>query len=117
MFESPHDREVFSPGESYVKEWRFANSGSCTWTGDYRLVLTDGTNMGDVSIYNLIDVSDITDVGVPNGNRLIIRLSLTAPDSPGHYFGYYMLADPSGTLFGLGSLGNERFWVEIIVRD
>lgn len=117
MFESPIDGWVLSPGESFVKEWRFANSGSCTWTGEYRLVLTDGTNFGDTTIYNLADVSDITDDGVPNGNRLIIRMSFQAPDAPGHYTGYYMLAEPDGSLFGVGSLGNERFWVDIIVRD
>jgi hypothetical protein len=117
MFESPIDGWVLNPGESFVKEWRFANSGSCTWTGEFRLVLTDGTNFGDATIYNLVDVSDITDVGVPNGNRLIIRMSYQAPDSPGHYTGYYMLAEPDGTLFGVGSLGNERFWVDIIVRN
>lgn len=117
MFESPNDGTVFKPGQSFTKEWRFANSGDCTWTGEFRLVLTDGTNFGDVTIYNLIDVSDITDTGVPNGNRLIIRMSYEAPSSPGHYTGYYMLAEPDGTLFGVGALGNERFWVDIIVRD
>lgn len=117
MFESPIDGWVLAPNESFVKEWRFANSGSCTWTGDYRLVLTDGTNFSDTTIFNLIDVSDITEDGVPNGNRLIIRVSFQAPATPGHYVGYYMLAEPNGSLFGVGSLGNERFWVDIVVRE
>lgn len=117
LWESPQDGKVLSPGQSFLKEWRFANSGDCTWTGDFRLVLTDGTNFGDVTLYNLVDVSDIGDAGVPNGNRLIITMSFQAPDSPGHYVGYYMLAEPNGNLFGVGPLGNERFWVDIIVRD
>jgi hypothetical protein len=118
MFESPIDGWVLRPNESFTKEWRFANSGDCTWTGEFRLVLTDGTNFGDATMYNLIDISDISaDTGVPNGNRLIIRMSFQAPESPGHYTGYYMLAEPDGTLFGVGALGNERFWVDIIVRN
>ena len=117
MFESPNDGWVLKPNESFVKEWRFANSGDCTWTDSYRLVLTDGTNMADLGIYNLIDVSDMGEFGVLNGTRLIIRMSFQAPDTEGHYVGYYMLAEPDGTLFGVGSLGNERFWVDIVVRD
>ena len=61
MFESPNDGWVLKPNESFVKEWRFANSGDCTWTDSYRLVLTDGTNLADMGIYNLIDVSDMGD--------------------------------------------------------
>jgi hypothetical protein len=117
LFESPKDGWVLEPGQSFTKEWRFGNSGSCTWFGDFRLVLTDGTNFGDATIYNFIDISDITDIGVPNSNRLIIRMSFQAPDVPGHYTGYYMLADPTGKLFGIGDLGAERFWVDIIVRQ
>jgi hypothetical protein len=117
MFESPKDGWVLAPNESFVKEWRFANSGDCTWTENYRIVLTDGTNFANLGIYNLIDVSDMGTIGVPNGTRLIIQMSFKAPDTPGHYVGYYMLAEPDGTLFGVGPLGNERFWVDIIVRN
>jgi len=117
MFESPNDGWVLAPKESFVKEWRFANSGDCTWTDSYRIVLTDGTNFGNLGIYNLRDVSDMGADGTPNGTRLIIRMSFQAPDTPGHYVGYYMLAEPDGTLFGVGDLGNERFWVDILVRN
>ncbi|MBN2044676.1 MAG: hypothetical protein JW757_06635 [Anaerolineales bacterium] len=117
LFESPPDGVVLKPGQSFVKQWNFANSGECTWTSNFGLVHVGELNFSDNGSYNLLDVSNMTEEGIPNGGKLIIQLSMQAPSTPGHYRSIWMLRDDNGQLFGLGSLGDEIFWVDIVVRD
>ncbi len=100
-----------------MKEWRFANSGDCAWNENFGLIHVGEMNFSDLGSYNLLDVSNMTEDGIPNGGKLIIKLSMQAPATPGHYRSIWMLRDDNGQSFGIGDLGNEIFWVEIIVRE
>jgi hypothetical protein len=117
LFESPKDDVKKSPGESFVKYWNFANSGSCDWNANFNLILVGGTNMADVLSFNLVDISNMTEDGIPRGGKLEIALSMQAPDLNGTYRGTYMLSSDTNEWFGIGDLGDEVFWVQIKVRD
>ncbi len=117
LFESPKDGVVYQPGDSFVKIWNFANSGDCTWTQNFHLVHVGGPNFTDSGVLALVDVSNMTEDGIPNGGKLEISVSMEAPDSVGRQRSIWMLRDDNGQLFGVGALGDEIFWVEIIVRE
>ena len=40
---------------------------------------------------------------------------MVAPSAPGDYRGYWILANASGTMFGIGTDASKPFWVEINV--
>ena len=50
------------------------------------------------------------------GQSADISVSLTAPSTPGHYTGYWMLRNPAGALFGSGDGANEPFYVDIYTQ-
>jgi len=60
MFESFPDGSKLSPGQSFVKEWRFANAGDCTWNENFGLIHVGELNLSDLGSYNLLDVSNMT---------------------------------------------------------
>ena len=76
-----------------------------------------GPNFTDSGVLALVDVSNMTEDGIPNGGKLEISVSMEAPDSVGRQRSIWMLRDDNGQLFGVGALGDEIFWVEIIVRE
>jgi hypothetical protein len=117
LFESVVDGTVMAPGQSFVKQWNFSNSGDCTWTSNFGLVHMGEYNFSDLGSYNLIDVSNMDENGIANGGKLVIKLSMQAPSTPGRYRSIWMLRDDSGNVFGMGNLGDEIFWVDIIVRE
>jgi len=117
-FESPSDGVGMAPGQSFVKQWNLSNSGSCEWTDSFKLIHIRGLNFSDYTSYNLVDVSNLKEgETIENGGLLVIKVSMQAPSTPGSYRSVWMLADEAGTLFGLGTLGKEVFWVDIVVRD
>jgi hypothetical protein len=102
------DGTVMGPGEVYTKTWRLQNRGTCTWTSDYYLVFTGGTQMGDtlaVRLPSMVAPGQTVDVSVP----------LTAPNSQGRQVGYWMLRNPNGVLFGYGNNAEKAFYVDIKV--
>jgi len=117
IFESPKDGYVLKPGESFLKNWNFANSGDCTWNQNYHLVHMGGPNFTDSGVIPLVDVSNMTEDGIANGSKLEITVSMQAPDAPGRYKSIWMLRDDNGQVFGVGTLGDEIFWLEIVVRE
>ncbi|HAY84536.1 MAG TPA: hypothetical protein DCY42_06330 [Chloroflexi bacterium] len=117
LFESPKDGVALQPGQSFVKHWNFANSGDCTWTENFSLVLVGGPNFTDSGLLSLPDYSNMTSDGIPNGGKLEVSVSMQAPATPGRYKSIWMLRDDNGQLFGVGALGDEIFWVEIVVRN
>jgi uncharacterized protein YkwD len=68
------DNELFAPGEKFEKVWRIKNTGTCTWTGDYRLVLAKGEQIKAPDSVTLKET--------PPGETLDISVSLTAPADP-----------------------------------
>jgi hypothetical protein len=74
------------------------------------LVFTGGNQMGSTTSVRLPGY-------VSPGQSVDVSVTLTAPSLIGRYTGYWMLRNPSGTLFGYGEKANESFYVEIKVRD
>ncbi len=64
------------------------NSGSSTWTTDYKLVFVDGDQMGTNTEYRMpmtVDAGKIIDLSV----------ELTAPVAIGTYKGYWKIKNPA----------------------
>ena len=103
------DGSIFDPGQAFTKTWRLRNIGTCTWTTAYTMVFDTGTQMGST-----------TSVPFPSnvapGATIDLSVSMTAPNSAGHYFGYWKFKNASSTPFGIGFNANRSWWVEINVR-
>jgi len=52
---------------------------------------------------------------VAPGQTVDLTVSLIAPNTAGSYRGYWMFKNASGALFGIGSLANKPWWVDIKV--
>ena len=102
------DGTSFAPGAAFTKTWRLKNIGSCTWTTSYQLVFYSGEQMSGPSALNFPQT-------VAPGQTVDITVSLTAPNVAGSYRGYWMFKNASGALFGIGSLANKPWWVDIKV--
>jgi hypothetical protein len=89
------DGTVFTPGTAFTKTWLFTNSGSTTWTTDYKLVYIDGTATG---------ANNSLSVNLPNevkpGESVEISVNFVAPSSNGSYNSWWKLYSASGILFG-----------------
>lgn len=102
------DGAVIAPGTTFTKTWRLKNIGTCTWGSGYRLVFSNGSQMGAPAEVNL-------PYSVAPGQVVDVSVTMTAPSTPGTYRGYWLLKNAAGALFGLGSTANKPFWVEIVV--
>jgi hypothetical protein len=97
------DGTVMSPGETFIKTWKFKNTGSCVWQEDYLIIFMGGDDMdGDTSYLDTV---------VEVGKRGDVSVVMTAPDEEGTYYGYWQLADEDGDTFG------ELAYVEIVVEE
>jgi hypothetical protein len=94
---------TMNPGQSFIKEWQVANTGTCEWPLGYRVVFVSGSEMEGQPTRpnNTIDP----------GRWTRLHVNLTAPSRPGTYTGYWKLSDGGGHTFG-STLG-----VTITVRD
>jgi len=103
------DGTTFARGETFTKTWRLKNRGTCTWSPDYMLVYIQGTQMGGTTAVRLPGY-------VAPGQTVDVSVTLTAPDKPGNYTGYWMLRNSSGALFGYGDKANQAFYIDIKVQ-
>jgi hypothetical protein len=103
------DGTQFSPGETFTKTWRLQNRGTCTWTPDYDVVFYSGAQMSGTTMQ--------VPGYVPPGQSVDVAVTFTAPSAPGHYIGYWILRNSSGSLFGTGAWADETFYVDIYVKD
>jgi len=103
--ETVKDKTKFSPSETFTKSWTLKNTGSCTWTKDYRIVFSSGDQMGGP------DKQDLPAVTKP-GETVTIELDLTAPAQAGTYKGVWKLRTDKGVDFGLPG----GVWVQIVVE-
>jgi len=104
------DGTQLQPDEPFVKTWRLRNTGTCTWTIDYRLVFSGGEAMGAPQEIPL-------PFPVTPGSEANLSVNLIAPASPGEYRSDWKLRNPNGALFGLGEAGDKPFFVEIEVVE
>ena len=102
------DGTIYSPGATFQKTWRLQNIGNCTWTTSYSLVFDSGTQMGAPAAVNF-------PVNVAPGQTVDLTVNMTAPNTAGHYIGYWKLRNASSVNFGIGWNANRAFWVEINV--
>ena len=84
--------DTVKPGDTFTKTWQVANTGTCEWKFNYRLVFVSGENMDGVGekVGNDIPVNKWTQ----------IRATMTAPKNAGTYTAYWQLSDTSGHTFG-----------------
>ena len=102
------DGTVLAPGATFTKTWRLKNVGSCAWSTSYQLVFFSGERMGAAS-------SAAFPQNVPVGQTVDISINMTAPTAAGSYRGYWMFKNANGALFGIGTLANKPWWVDIKV--
>jgi len=99
---------VMSPGAQFIKRWRLKNVGSCVWTTSYRLALLSGEQMGAPSSIQF-------PANVAPGQTVDLSLPMTAPSIAGSYRGYWIFQNATGVPFGVGSQGNQPWFVDITV--
>ena len=104
------DGTAFAPGAPMVKTFRLKNVGTCTWSTDYAIVFTSGSKMGAPSAVNL-------PTSVAPGNTVDVTINMTAPSTPGHYRGNWMLRNASNVLFGVGPTYTWVFFIDIVVSS
>jgi hypothetical protein len=102
------DDTEMQPGQRFTKIWRLFNSGTCTWTREYKAVWFFGSRLGD-------SLSMPLGVDVAPGESIDIMVDMVAPQTPGSYQSNWKLQNLDGDLFGIGPSGNSPFWVRIIV--
>lgn len=103
------DGTVMQPGAQFTKTWRLKNVGTATWKKDtYLLVFSSGNQMGGAN--SLAFPQDVAP-----GTTVNISVTLTAPSAAGSYRGFWMFKNASGALFGIGTQGNQPWWVDIKV--
>ena len=87
------DGTDFAPGTAFVKTWRVMNTGTTTWSTSYALVfVSDNAMGGPASIALPMEVA-------PN-QSVDISVNLVAPNTAGHYRGYWRLRNSASQFFG-----------------
>jgi len=101
------DETIWIQGTTVTKTWRLKNRGTCSWTPNYALVFVRGAQMGAPTVVSLTK-------NVNPGETVDLSVTLTVPETTGHYVGYWMLRNASGTLFGYGDKADKPFFVDLI---
>ena len=104
------DATVWIQGTTLTKTWRLKNRGTCSWTPNYALVFVKGAQMGAPTVVSLTK-------NVNPGETIDLSVTLTVPETPGYYVGYWMLRNASGTLFGYGDRADKAFFIDLYSGD
>lgn len=97
----PDGTEV-APAASVDKRWEVENSGTCSWTRQYRLKLVAGPEMGAKPEQSLLPAR--------SGARVVLRIQFTAPNEPGTYRSAWQAFNADGQPFG------DAVYIEIVVQ-
>ena len=87
---------IVKPGTKFSKTWTVKNTGTCTWSRDYDVVFVGGEAFGSNKR------GDITREVVPGDIIEITIDNMTAPQTEGTYYSYWMIAAPDGARVGYG---------------
>jgi hypothetical protein len=88
------DNTTVSPSTTFVKTWAIQNTGTTTWTKDYKLIYLEGlTGSNNTTSVNL-------DRSVLPGEQINISVSFTAPSTSGTYASFWKMYTASGYTFG-----------------
>ncbi len=100
--------DSLSAGQSFQATWTFRNSGTTTWTGEYRFVYTETAHpetaaaarspLGAPVSVTLADAGASTPVAP--GQTVALTLAFTAPGPAGTYGTNRQLQTPDGHAFG-----------------
>ncbi|PWB77366.1 MAG: hypothetical protein C3F07_02270 [Anaerolineales bacterium] len=102
------DGTVVSRGNTFTKTWRIKNTGTCTWTNSYALVFVSGEKFGAKNAVSL-------QTSVEPGKTVDLSVQLTAPNQDGRYRGFWQLRNASGVVFGFGTSGDAKIYVDVNV--
>ena len=88
------DGTVFFEGQSFTKTWEVYNGGTCTWDTGYKLVFSNGDQMGGPSLVALT-------TPVAPGKLVKISVPLVADSLPGtNLTGNWRMQDDNDQYFG-----------------
>ena len=107
--ETVPDGTVLETGEYFMKSWTLLNTGTYTWSKEYKLIYWDGDLLDGYTEYAFFDVT-------APGETITFPIQLRAPDEANHYTGYWKMKSPSGYIFGVGDY-NAPISVNIDVRN
>lgn len=102
------DGTTFAPLQSFTKTWRIKNTGTTTWTTDYRLVFVRGALMRAPASVPLPRE-------VPPGEVVDLSVDMVAPAQEGIYQSFWLLRNANGQTFGVGLSAMDPIWVTIAV--
>jgi hypothetical protein len=106
------DGTVVTPSDHLHKVWEVKNSGTTTWTTDYKLIWIDITNFDYNNIANVVPTTEIKiSKEVKPGETINIAVDLIAPSKNGTYKIFFRMLNPSGQFFG------DPGWVLITVGN
>ncbi|KAK1422357.1 hypothetical protein QVD17_25423 [Tagetes erecta] len=99
------DGTIMAPLTAFTKLWKMRNNGSIKWPYGLQIQWIGGDRLSS---------SDSVDVemplsGLPLNEEVCVEVEFTAPELPGQYVSYWMMASPSGEKFG------QHVWVSIQV--
>ena len=83
---------VLQPGQVFEKVWVVRNIGRTPWDAGYSLAYLDGAQLGGPE--------SVAIPATPSMTNARLKVTLTAPTTPGTYRGYWKLRDPQGKTFG-----------------
>ena len=86
------DGTKYDPGDTFTKTWRLINTGTCDWTGEFKITYVGGNLFG----------SDTTKIRqrVPVGSTGDISLPMVAPSGSGTVVSNWQMASDTGARFG-----------------
>jgi hypothetical protein len=79
-------------GQAFTKTWRVQNTGTCTWTTNFKLAFSFGEAMGGQAVPFAS--------AVPTGQKVDISVDLKVPNKTGKLTGAWVLVDDKGQHFG-----------------
>jgi hypothetical protein len=86
------DGTDFDSGAAFTKVWQLRNSGTNTWTPDYRLAFFTGEQMSAPAEVHLSG-------NVPPGETIDVGVEMVAPQEVGTHTGFWKMQDSAGQFF------------------
>jgi DNA-binding CsgD family transcriptional regulator len=104
------DGSIIPLGTSFTKTWKLQNTGTTTWTSDYKMVTTQlsgplGSTLGEESEINLPHE-------VPPGSTIELSANLVAPQTAGIYEVHYQFLNADGVLV---SGDGNTIWLKVTI--
>ena len=97
------DQSTVAPGQSLLKAWKVANTGTQAWNSSDTLVLQPGSAISGPASEPL--------PAIPAGADGSVSVPVVVPNQPGAYSATWRLTDPSGNAFG------DPLWLSVVVPD